>query len=82
MAGLTLLNLTNNKLDGTIPGNLGSLTDLQELYLAHNNLSGSILEHLGNSTSLLRLDLSFNNLQGDVPVEVFFQKSNWAINYW
>ncbi|WVZ62425.1 hypothetical protein U9M48_012181 [Paspalum notatum var. saurae] len=67
MAGLTQLNLTNNKLNGSIPASLASITNLQELYLAHNNLSGPIPEQLGNSTSLLRLDVSFNNLQGDVP---------------
>jgi len=73
MAGLTILNLTDNKLNGSIPGNLASITNLQELYLAHNNLSGSIPELLGNSTSLLCLDLSFNNLQGEVPKEGAFK---------
>ncbi|CAN6203370.1 unnamed protein product [Urochloa humidicola] len=73
MAGLTVLNLTDNKLNGSIPGNLASITNLQELYLAHNNLSGSIPELLVNSTSLLRLDLSFNKLQGEVPKDGAFR---------
>jgi hypothetical protein len=72
MAGLTFLNLTNNKLNGSIPGNLASISNSQELYLAHNNLSGTIPESLGNLTSLLRLDLSFNNLHGEVPKEGVF----------
>jgi Leucine-rich repeat (LRR) protein len=46
--GLTVLNLTGNKLNGSIPDNLATLTNLQELYLGHNNLSGTIPEILGN----------------------------------
>ncbi|CAD6214907.1 unnamed protein product [Miscanthus lutarioriparius] len=73
MKGLTLLNLTSNKLNGSIPGDLGDITNLQQLYLAHNNLSGQIPQLLGNQTSLVRLDLSFNNLQGEVPQDGVFK---------
>ena len=73
MAGLTIFNLVDNKLNGSIPSDLATLTNLQELYLGHNNLSGTIPELLGNSTSLLHLDLSYNNLQGEVPKEGVFK---------
>jgi len=67
LKGLTLLNLTLNRLSGGIPDYLGSIGGLQQLYLAHNNLSGLIPTVLQNLTSLSKLDLSFNNLQGEVP---------------
>jgi hypothetical protein len=83
MKGLAVLNSMGNKLNESIPGELGSITNLEELYLAHNNLSGEIPELFGNSTSLfsrkknstslIHLDLSFNNLQGEVPKEGVFK---------
>jgi len=71
--GLTTLNLSMNRLSGTIPGALGSISGLGQLCLAHNNLSGPIPAVLQNLTSLLKLDLSFNNLQGEVPKEGIFR---------
>jgi Leucine-rich repeat (LRR) protein len=62
-----------NKLSGTIPGAIGSIRDLQQLYLAHNNLTGQIPTVLQNLTSLSQFDLSFNNLQGEVPKEGIFR---------
>jgi len=71
--GLTTLNLSMNRLSGTIPGALGSISGLEQLCLAHNNLSGPIPTVLQNLTSLFKLDLSFNNLQGEVPKEGIFR---------
>ncbi|KAF3786947.1 BRASSINOSTEROID INSENSITIVE 1 protein [Nymphaea thermarum] len=51
-AGLYLLNLSSNSLDGPIPRSLGNLENTEALNLSHNHLSGSIPEELTNDTFL------------------------------
>ena len=64
------LVLSDNRLRGEIPAELGSLTDLQILGLPKNQLSGEIPPELGNLPSLTVLDLAFNQLTGGVPAEL------------
>jgi len=71
--GLTTLNLSVNKLSGTIPDAIGSISALEQLCLAYNNFSGPIPVVLQNLASLSKLDLSFNDLQGEVPEEGIFR---------
>ncbi|XP_062078695.1 receptor like protein 22-like [Humulus lupulus] len=66
---LKSLNLSTNKLSGTIPSWLYSLQYLQELDLSNNNFTGSILEF--QSDSLLHLDLQSNKLEGIFPSSIF-----------
>ncbi|XP_062081219.1 receptor-like protein 9DC3 [Humulus lupulus] len=66
---LKSLNLSTNKLSGTIPSWLYSLRYLQELDLSNNNFTGSILEF--QSDSLLHLDLQSNKLEGIFPSSIF-----------
>ena len=61
------ISLSSNQLSGTIPPELGNLTDLQVFDLNDNQLSGSIPPELGNLTTLIGLDLSVNQFSGDVP---------------
>ena len=61
------IELNNNKLSGSIPSSLGSLTNLRFLELAGNNLNGSIPSSLGNLTNLLYLELDGNHLSGSIP---------------
>ena len=49
---VTVLDLSENRLVGEVPSELGSLASLQELYLAQNQLSGEIPSELGNLASL------------------------------
>ena len=51
---VTRLNLVENNLIGTIPSELGNLTNLQDLSLYSNQLSGSLPAELGNLTNLTR----------------------------
>ena len=51
-------------MSGTIPVELGALTNLQRLYLWGNGLSGTIPAELGNLTSLQELYLNQNGLSG------------------
>ena len=56
--------------DGTIPTELGSLTNLTRLNLSNNDLNGSIPTELGNLTSLATLELQSNDLNGSIPTEL------------
>ena len=58
------LYLRNNNLYGTIPPELGKLTNLRVLDLANSNLSGAIPPELGKLTNLQTLYLTANNLSG------------------
>ncbi|MDE0477807.1 MAG: leucine-rich repeat domain-containing protein, partial [Candidatus Dadabacteria bacterium] len=64
------LLLRENMLSGSIPPELGSLTDLGQLYLNNNMLSGSIPPELGSLTALRELYLNNNELSGEIPPEL------------
>ena len=55
------------KLNGTIPVELGGLTKLTRLYLHRNNLTGGIPDALNGLTDLVWLRLYDNMLSGEVP---------------
>ena len=55
------------KLNGTIPAELGDLTELTRLYLHRNNLTGGIPEELNGLTNLVWLRVYDNMLTGVVP---------------
>ena len=54
-------------LPGTIPAELGQLTELQSLTLVYSGLRGGIPESLGQLEQLTYLDLSHNVLTGAIP---------------
>ena len=55
------------KLNGTMPAELGGLTEMTRLYLHRNNLTGGIPAELNGLTSLVWLRLYDNDLSGEVP---------------
>lgn len=59
-----------NNLNGTLPPELGDLTDLQTLNLINHNISGPIPSTIGNLTNLERLNLTNNFLNGPIPAEI------------
>ena len=66
-------------MSGSIPSELGRLTELTHLYLAGNNLTGSIPVELGRLTVLKELKLSDNELLGHLPSELSrFDPYNWG----
>ena len=62
--------LASNNLMGSIPPELGSLTNLSYLNLSPNQLSGTIPPELGSLTNLTNLYLSSNQLSGPIPPEL------------
>jgi len=67
---VTKLTLGNNNLTGTIPPELGNLTNLELLSLYGNDLTGTIPPELGNLSNLEGLLLHNNNLSGSIPPEL------------
>ena len=67
---VTWLNLNYNDLSGPIPPELGSLTNLTELWLYANTLSGPIPPELEALDNLKRLALNLNQLTGPIPPEL------------
>jgi len=61
------LYLNNNNLNGTIPSQIGSLTQVQRVKLNNNNLSGKIPSEIGSLTNMDWLYLEHNMLTGDIP---------------
>ena len=64
------LDLSHNGLSGTIPPELGDLTNLKELFLAGNELRGAIPLELGKLTNLEWLFLGDNQLSATIPSEM------------
>ncbi|KAL5978298.1 hypothetical protein ACLOJK_029415 [Asimina triloba] len=64
------LDLSNNKLEGEIPKEIGTLKLLRVLNMSHNNLEGQIPASIGNSRQLESIDLSRNQLSGRIPLEL------------
>ncbi len=67
------LNLSSNRLSGSIPPEVENLKDLKSLNLSNNNLSGTIPAELGNLTKLESLQLQRNQLEGEIPSALFSQ---------
>ena len=67
---VTELRLVSNRLAGTIPPELGDLTNLRNLDLEGNNLTGTIPPELGDLASLMTLALGHNDLTGTIPPEL------------
>ncbi|MYD36029.1 MAG: PQQ-binding-like beta-propeller repeat protein [Dehalococcoidia bacterium] len=67
---VTMLNLADNGLNGTLPGELRGLSELQSLILSSNRLGGEIPPDLGSLSSLGVLDLNGNQLDGEIPPEL------------
>ena len=66
----TYLYLRDSGITGSIPPEIGNLTNLTYLYLGVNNLTGSIPPEIGNLTNLTYLNLQLNQLTGSIPPEI------------
>nr|ACE86403.1 Cf2/Cf5-like disease resistance protein [Sorghum bicolor] len=64
---VTSIDLSCNRLAGSIPKEIASLLGLVNLNLSWNFLSGNIPDMIGNLQALEALDLSNNQLYGEIP---------------
>jgi len=62
--------LYHNQLTGTLPTELGALTDLTYLWIYNNHLTGTLPSQLGILTRLTRMELGINRLTGTLPTEL------------
>ena len=67
---ITKIYLGSNRLTGSIPPELGQLSQLTELYLWGNKLTGNLPSELGKLSLLTILALYENQLTGDIPPEL------------
>ncbi|THU62814.1 hypothetical protein C4D60_Mb01t09090 [Musa balbisiana] len=64
---VSVINLPNYQLNGTISESLGALDSLVYVLLGGNNLTGPIPDNMSSLKSLKMLNLSFNNISPPVP---------------
>ena len=64
---LRIFTISNNRINGSIPEDLGNLTAIVELDLSGNLISGEIPGTIGEIKNLSFLSLKKNKLQGSIP---------------
>ncbi|KAL4625216.1 hypothetical protein ACB092_05G009100 [Castanea dentata] len=62
-----LIDLSSNKLSGSIPVEISDLSELRFLNLSRNHLIGKIPEKIGSMKELESVDLSRNHLSSEIP---------------
>ncbi|EPS59379.1 hypothetical protein M569_15429, partial [Genlisea aurea] len=67
---LTSVDLSENRLAGSIPVSITNLENLDHLNLSGNSLNGTIPASIGDMGSLRNLSLSSNSLSGAIPDSV------------
>jgi hypothetical protein len=84
--------MSHNKLSGSIPPEMGKLTNLGWLFLWNNNLQGNIPNELGQLDRLVSLYVFLNNISGvggnpnlndkDLPGPLRERKDVWKLWLW
>ena len=64
---VSIIDLSNNNLSGSIPIEISFLSELHLLNLSRNHLMGKIPEKIGTMKELESVDLSRNRLSGEIP---------------
>ncbi|KAJ3402055.1 hypothetical protein HDU80_005406 [Chytriomyces hyalinus] len=67
---LTMLQLNNHRLGGSLPASFGMLVNLKELCLAGNCLNGPLPDSMCNLSNLEVLDLHDNQFSAPLPLEI------------
>ncbi|KAL4381548.1 hypothetical protein AHAS_Ahas04G0144500 [Arachis hypogaea] len=64
------IDLSDNRLNGTIPSELKKLDTIRALNLSLNDLRGKIPTTFSSLAQIESLDLSSNNLGGNIPLQL------------
>lgn len=67
---LSQLNLSNNRLSGSLPASIGNFSSLNILLLNGNRFAGDIPSDIGRLKNIFKLDMSRNNFSGQIPNEI------------
>lgn len=70
LAKLEVLDLSNNRFDGSLPPSMESLQQLNTFSASNNDLSGDLPSFLGGLTLLTCLALNGNQFSGSMPREL------------
>ncbi|XP_055814657.1 receptor-like protein EIX2 [Solanum dulcamara] len=70
-SSLSILNLDNNKLTGTLPKSVGQLSMLQQFSITNNKLTGTLPKSVGQLSMLEYFFISNNRLEGVVTESHF-----------
>jgi receptor kinase-like protein len=65
---LTYLDLSTNKISGSIPRDIGNLLNLQTLNLSNNYITGALPSATGRLQNLQALTIENNNIGGPIPL--------------
>ncbi|KAL3620820.1 hypothetical protein CASFOL_035732 [Castilleja foliolosa] len=67
---LRQINLSDNRLSGSLPLSISNFSSLEILLLSGNNFSGPVPPSIGGLHQAVKLDLSGNALTGEIPREI------------
>ena len=77
---ITVFNLNNNSLSGSIPSAIGNLTKLTLLDLSDNDIEGEVPVEIGQLTELQYLSLHNNFLKGSIPYQLSNLPKVWYLS--
>ncbi|GAB4478496.1 MAG: hypothetical protein OHK0057_29510 [Thermoflexibacter sp.] len=64
------IRLGSNNLSGTLPSEIGNLTDLRIFWVMSNSIVGTIPSTIGNLTNLRDIRFHDNSISGEIPVSM------------
>ena len=67
LTNIEMLQMEENRLEGTLGTEFGTLSDLTILSLRNNYISGTVPSEMAHMHEIQQLDLGFNKLNGTVP---------------
>ncbi|KAG0459240.1 hypothetical protein HPP92_022368 [Vanilla planifolia] len=70
LVNLTIIELDENRLSGSIPPEIGNCKALQRLTFPINFFTSELPKEVGNLTELVVFNISFNKLGGRIPPEI------------
>ncbi|KAM3327882.1 hypothetical protein P3S68_033344 [Capsicum galapagoense] len=71
LPNLKTFDISNNKIQGQLPPNIGSIfPNMLRLQMSKNMIEGKLPSSFGDMKNLQCLDLSYNKFSGDLPIEL------------